>query len=89
VAAESRLEHLDLSFCRLRDAGLRPLFDAIAGNCTLRTLDCGYNYISPECARDVLLPAVRANASLRKLQFRQNNIPGLEELEELVWARAQ
>jgi hypothetical protein len=66
MATESRLEHLDLGRCHFGDVGLRPLFEALAGNSMLRTLDCGMNEISRECARNVMLPAVRANASLRE-----------------------
>jgi hypothetical protein len=87
VAAESRLEHLDLSSCHLGDVGLRPLFEALAGNRMLSTLVCGNNYISRECARNVILPAVRANASLQKLIVGQHDIPGLAKAEHLVAAR--
>jgi hypothetical protein len=75
---------------------LRPLFEALAGNRTLRTLDCSGNSISSKWARDVVLPAVRANASRRKLDFRRefgqlaitdDAIPELAEAEELVAAR--
>jgi hypothetical protein len=58
------LTELDVSFCRLGDAGLRPLFAALPANTHLRTLDVAQNGVSQACARDVLLPAVRANASL-------------------------
>jgi hypothetical protein len=71
VAAESHLKRLDLSSCDLGDVGLRPLFAALAGNRTLRTLNCRANNISRECARDIMLPAVRANASLRNLDLLQ------------------
>ena len=87
VAAESRLESLDLNNCHLGDVGLRPLFEAFAGNRTLRTLSCRGNEISRSFARDVILPAVRANASLRKLLFGQNDIPELVQAEQLVVAR--
>jgi hypothetical protein len=90
VEAESRLDCLDISFSHLGDAGLPPLFEAVAGSRTLRTLNCGNNNISRECAHNVTLPAVRANASLRKLFFGQGNFPKFAELleaEELVARR--
>jgi hypothetical protein len=87
VAAESALTYLDMYYCDLGDAGVGPLFAALAQNTTLRTLKIAYNDISRECARDVVLPAVRANASLRELQFWQPDIPELVEAEELVRGR--
>jgi hypothetical protein len=66
VAANApALTELDVSFCGLRDAGLRQLFEALPSNTHLRTLDCSYNGVSEPFAADVLLPAVRANTSLR------------------------
>jgi hypothetical protein len=45
------------------------------------------NYISRECARDVVSHAVRANASLRDLSFGETDIPELVEAEQLVEGR--
>jgi hypothetical protein len=87
VAAESHLKRLDLRYCRLGDAALRPLFEAVAGNRMLRMLNYADRDISRECARDIILPAVRANASLRELQFSRPDIPDLTEAEQLVAAR--
>jgi hypothetical protein len=68
VAANSpALKALSVSGCYLSDTGLRPLFEALPGNSHLRTLDCSINRISAAFAADVLLPAVRANTSLRTL----------------------
>jgi hypothetical protein len=68
VAANApALTHLDVSFCNLRTNGLRALLEALPRNSHLRTLDCTYNDMSVAFARKVLLPAVRANASLRTL----------------------
>ncbi len=68
VAANApALTELNVSWCRMGDAGLRPLLEALPANTHLRKLDCAANDISEACARDVLLPAVRANASLRTL----------------------
>jgi len=87
VAAESALSSLNLAFCQLGDAGVGPLFTSIAQNTTLRTLLLWDNLISRECARDVVLPAVRANTSLRNFWFMQPDIPELEEAEQLVRGR--
>ena len=51
----------------LRDAAFGPLCDALPLNTHLRSLDIGDNELSKAFARERLLPAVRANASLRKL----------------------
>jgi len=58
VAANSRLELLDLYNCSLGDASLRPLFEALSANRTLRSLDCRDYSISREFSRNVVLPAV-------------------------------
>jgi hypothetical protein len=68
VAADApALTALDVSDSDLGDTGLRPLFDALPANTHLRTLNCENNCLTEGFARDVLLPAVRANASLREL----------------------
>ncbi len=47
---------------------LGPLFDALPHNTHLHTLDCdGAKSMSYAFARDRMLPAVRANTSLRRL----------------------
>jgi hypothetical protein len=61
------LTELNVTMCWLGDDGLRPLFEALPHNTHLRALKCDGNQISDAFAADVLLPAVRANASLRKL----------------------
>ncbi len=61
------LTQLDIDSCFLDDDGLRPLFAALRRNTHLRALDCADIEISEWFAADVLLPAVRANKSLRKL----------------------
>jgi hypothetical protein len=59
---------LDVSECALGDAGLQAaLRAALPANTHLRTLDVASNRSTRACARDVLLPAVRANGSLRQL----------------------
>jgi hypothetical protein len=61
------LKQLDVSYCFLGDDGLRPLFEALPANTHLWALFCSGNDSSDAFAADVLLPAVRANASLRML----------------------
>jgi hypothetical protein len=68
VAADApALTALDVSTSFLCDMGLRPLFEALTANAHLLTLDCSMNRLSDAFAADVLLPAVRANTSLREL----------------------
>jgi hypothetical protein len=84
VAADAPALHtLDLSFCRLGDAGLGPLVDALPHNTHLRTLDCQQNDTSAAFTRHRLLPAVAANASLRELHAG----PEAADAEALVAAR--
>jgi hypothetical protein len=70
VAADApALTALDVSGCVLFEHGLRPLFEALPRNAHLRQLDCSDNAPSDAFAADVLLPAVRAHASLRTLRL--------------------
>jgi hypothetical protein len=84
------LTTLDVHYCRLGDAGLRPLFAALPGNSHLRTLDCSMNNISAAFAADVLLSAVRANTSLRTLITHAEEQPpnAAREAEALVAGRS-
>ncbi len=76
-----------MSYCALRDAGLGPLFDALPANAHLRTLRFRYSQLSDAFARERLLPAVRANSSLRELDTElQTNAS--REAEALVQRRA-
>lgn len=92
VDANSALTSLDVSDCYLRDFNISPLFRAVARSTRLRSLFCKENYISTECANDVVLPAVQINASLRELSLgesRMNRPLGrLRQAVELVQARA-
>jgi hypothetical protein len=89
VAANApALTVLDVSSSNLDDAGLRPLFEALPANTHLRTLNVSYNNTSAAFARDVLLPAVRANTSLTKLlALYDDEHPGEVEATALVAAR--
>jgi hypothetical protein len=89
VAANApALTALNVSYCDLRDAGLRPLFEALRRNSHLRELDCSHNNLSEAFARDVLLPAVRANTSLRELQHTEHTWPDQAEAGRIVNSHA-
>jgi hypothetical protein len=90
IAADApALTELDLSFNRLHDAALRPLFEALPANAHLRTLNVSLNNMSEAFARRQLLPAVRANTSLQKLRAEQDkDDASVREAEALVAARA-
>jgi hypothetical protein len=64
---------------------LGPLVDALPLNTHLRTVNLGHVCCTDEFARDRLLPAVRANASLRHLSVQGNDF--LREAAALVAAR--
>jgi hypothetical protein len=93
VAADApALTALDVSASFLCDMGMRPLFEALPGNSHLRTLRCSYNGISDAFAANVLLPAVRANTSLRTLithSAYQQPSDAAREAEALVARRGQ
>ena len=79
---------------RLGEAGLAPIFEALPRAGTLKELVCyvyPYETINREFARDVILPAVHANSSLRKLDFGDysKTLPELVEVQAIVAARAQ
>jgi hypothetical protein len=81
VAANTpALKHLVLHYGHLGDAGMRPLLEALPSNTHLESLQCVGNGMTALFARDVLLPAVRANTSLRMLEG--------DELEAAVEAKA-
>ncbi len=83
------LTALGLSHSDLRDAGLRPLLEALSANTHLCALDVSFNGMSDAFARNVLLPAVRANTSLRTLSAGMGiNDDSVREALELVAARA-
>jgi hypothetical protein len=95
VAANApALQEVKLHNCGLSDSELRPLFDALPGNTHLRTLNCNVNKLTNAFACNALLPAVRANGSLRLLSCTlQRNVSAagkqaLAEAEALVAQRA-
>jgi hypothetical protein len=102
VAADApALTDLDVAWSGLGDDGLRALFEALPHNTHLRTLACYGSDLTAAFARDVLLPAVRANTSLRCLtvseevdsgiSYRPEEEPTqacLRELEALVAQRS-
>jgi hypothetical protein len=77
------LTELDILRCALGDDGLRALFQALPHNTCMRTLDCRGNTMSEAFARDVLLPAVRGNASLQSM-VTDGNFDGEREAMQLV-----
>jgi hypothetical protein len=88
VAANApALTELDVSWCVLGDDGLRALFEALPRNTHLRKLVAARNMILETFAHDVLLPAVRANASLRQLRM-DEFYDSERDAEELVRRRA-
>jgi hypothetical protein len=62
------LRELRCEDCALGDVGMAPLCAALEHNTHLRVLDCSTNDMPAAFERDVLLPAVRANSSLRELK---------------------
>jgi hypothetical protein len=94
ITHNSALQKLDLDACILGDAGLAPIFEALPRSSTLKELHFSYETISREFARDVILPAVRANSSLRKLKIgppgtSRSEVPELAEAEAIVAARTR
>ena len=91
IAAPAQpLEVLVCCFNDLGDVGLAPIVEALALNRHLRELDVNSNDMSEEFARDLLLPAVRANTTLRKLVCDdQESGPSAPEAERLVRRRGQ
>ena len=72
IARSTCLRLLSLEDNRFGEAGMTPIFQALRNNSSLEKLAfrvlIGGELISPEFARDVVLPAVRANTGLRTLE---------------------
>jgi hypothetical protein len=91
VAADTpALQLLDCSRNHLGDAGLAPLIEALPLNRHLRKLYVRDNGMSEAFAREQLLPAVRANTTLRALHCvdRERPLAGAEA-EGIVRRRGQ
>jgi hypothetical protein len=82
------LRELKLPGCGLGDAALAPLVQALRHNTHLHTLHVARNGLTGAFARDVLLPAVRANTSLRALPADHDAGPYVREAEAVVMQRA-
>jgi len=91
ITHNSALQKLDLDGNRLGDAGLAPIFKALSHSSTLKELLFYSETISREFARDVILSAVRANTSLRTLDFDRYGmpLPELVEAQTIVAARTR
>ena len=87
------LERLELIGCNLSEAGLAPIFEALPRASLLLDVTIKGEELSSEFARDVVLPSVRANNSLRELKFYDGNededdlLPELIEAQNIVNAR--
>ncbi len=90
AANEPALQQLNVSNSALVDKEMGLLVDALRHNTHLTKLDCSINGMSEAFARDRLLPAVRANTSLRTLVALPflGGVAG-REAEELVAARTR
>jgi hypothetical protein len=90
LANAPALETLYIFHNLLGDDGMGPVVEALRHNTHLTKLNCSVNATSEAFARDKLLPAVRANAGLRKLvaAVAENEVAA-REAEALVAARAQ
>jgi hypothetical protein len=67
LANAPALQTLDIHYGGMRDQGMGPVVEALRHNTHLTKLECSGNDMSEAFSRDVLLPAVRANAALREL----------------------
>jgi hypothetical protein len=91
LANAPALQTLHIHGNRLYDAGMGPVVEALRHNTHLTQLDCHDNVVSEHFAREQLLPAVRANGSLRQLVAagRSEGEGAAYEAAALVAARAR
>ena len=69
VAANSKsLQTVSFGYCFAGDGMLRPIFEALPSNTFLRNLSLRHIGLLAPFARDVVLPSVLANSSLRRLE---------------------
>ena len=87
----SPLTTLGCAACCLYDDGATPLFEALARpDARLRALNAGMNVLGQRCFQRRILPALRANASLRELEVEEEGeFPELKQAKELVAARGR
>ena len=89
ITHSSALQKFDLTENHFGEVGMAPIFEALPGSSTLKELLVKYEFLSREFARDVILPAVRANTSLRTLHFKMFDMsPTRTVLSELAEAQA-
>ena len=88
ITHSSALQKLELYANNLGDAGLAPIFEALPRSSTLKEVNFNYELISRKFARHVILTAVRANTSLRRLSFGHYDFSLNSLLSELVEAQA-
>ena len=92
IARSNSLRKLDIACNVLGETGLALIFEAVRGSAGLTELDLRWEQISADYARDVVLPAVSANTSLRQLAigiFGGAPLPALEEVTSILAARRQ
>jgi hypothetical protein len=89
LANAPALHTLAIGGCRLGDDGMGSVVEALRHNTHLTKLNCN-NHMSEAFSRDVLLPAVRANATLRELVAQDYVVDvAAREAEALVAARTR
>jgi hypothetical protein len=82
------LVELDVEHSNLGDAGVSALAAALRCNTHMQGLDISDNWASVACTRDVLMPALRANSSLRRL-YATGNYPAREDGCKEAYAEAE
>ena len=92
LTAAGELKKLNLVGCNLGEAGLAPIFEALPRASRLGHLTFKGEELGSEFARDVVLPSVRANNSLRELKFHNRDegelLPELIEAQNIVNSRS-
>ena len=83
IARSTSLQVLCASYSQLGETGMTSIFEALSGDSGLAELHLSDEQISVEFARDVVLPAVRANTSLRKLEG-LSSVDGAQALREVA-----
>jgi hypothetical protein len=86
IAHSPKLQLLDIMFCRLGDAGMGPIMDALPHARCLHMLECRENHMSRHFARTRMLPAVRACAPLRQLEATSGGRADVSDISDIVGA---